>query len=50
MAVLVTADVLSGNILGPGGATALAPCLAKLTQLQTLKLEREWIVFERCPL
>ena len=36
--------VCSDNYLGAGGAEALAPCLAKLTQLQTLDLSREWSV------
>ena len=33
---------MSGNELGPDGAQALAPLLAKLTQLQTLDLYGEW--------
>ena len=36
--------VCSGNKLGAEGAKALAPSLAKLTQLQTLDLASEWSV------
>ena len=36
--------VCSGNEIGAEGANALAPSLAKLTQLQTLDLGCEWSV------
>ena len=41
----VCVGVCSGNELGAEGAKALAPSLAKLTQLQTLYLGGEWSVF-----
>ena len=40
-------DNITGSHLGPDGARALAPALAKLTQLQTLDLKSEWIVCTR---
>ena len=36
------------NELDAGGAKALAPSLAKMTQLQTLNLECEWNVLALC--
>ena len=44
--VVVCVCVCSDNELGAEGAKALAPSVAKLTQLQTLDLGGEWSVFD----